>query len=92
MTSFQRCVSPFPNVFSSESCQCNGSEQAAPELHATLPVLPQDAIPEVSVYFEEAWGNRTRIDYGSGMELNFLCWLSVACSQTFSFRITDAKC
>ncbi|KAH9000644.1 Phosphotyrosyl phosphatase activator [Lactarius hatsudake] len=33
------------------------------------------AIPEVSGYFVESWGNRTRIDYGSGMELNFLCWL-----------------
>ncbi|KAF8179868.1 Phosphotyrosyl phosphatase activator [Pholiota molesta] len=33
------------------------------------------SIPEISVYFNECWGNRTRIDYGSGMELNFLCWL-----------------
>ncbi|KAJ9121670.1 hypothetical protein QFC22_002290 [Naganishia vaughanmartiniae] len=35
----------------------------------------QDSIPELCVYFKESWGNRTRIDYGSGMELNFLCWL-----------------
>lgn len=49
--------------------------EAAPELHKTLPGLPQEAIPELVVYFGEAWGNRTRIDYGSGMELNFLCWL-----------------
>ncbi|KAJ9102510.1 hypothetical protein QFC21_002910 [Naganishia friedmannii] len=34
-----------------------------------------DSIPELCVYFKESWGNRTRIDYGSGMELNFLCWL-----------------
>ncbi|CAO1621073.1 unnamed protein product [Parajaminaea phylloscopi] len=33
------------------------------------------AIDEIAVYFEEAWGNEGRIDYGSGMELNFLCWL-----------------
>ncbi|KAI8989105.1 hypothetical protein BD414DRAFT_460529 [Trametes punicea] len=49
--------------------------EIAPELHRTIPNLPEAAIPEVSVYFEEAWGNRTRIDYGSGMELNFLCWM-----------------
>ncbi|PCH37425.1 Phosphotyrosyl phosphatase activator [Wolfiporia cocos MD-104 SS10] len=49
--------------------------EAAPSLHALLPGLPSDSIPEISVYFGEAWGNRTRIDYGSGMELNFLCWL-----------------
>lgn len=35
----------------------------------------KDSIPELRVYFNESWGNRTRIDYGSGMELNFLCWL-----------------
>ncbi len=45
------------------------------ELHSELSGLPQDAIIEVSAYFTESWGNRTRIDYGSGMELNFLCWL-----------------
>jgi serine/threonine-protein phosphatase 2A activator len=31
----------------------------------------------VKVYFDEMWGNRTRIDYGSGMELNWLCWMYV---------------
>lgn len=51
--------------------------QIAPELHKSIPGLPEAAIPEVSVYFTEAWGNRTRIDYGSGMELNFLCWMYV---------------
>lgn len=30
---------------------------------------------QLSVYFYEAWGNAKRIDYGSGMELNFLCWM-----------------
>ncbi|KAI0356875.1 Phosphotyrosyl phosphatase activator [Trametes cingulata] len=49
--------------------------EIAPELHRKIPGLPEAAIPEVSVYFDEAWGNRTRIDYGSGMELNFLCWM-----------------
>lgn len=43
--------------------------------HESLPRLRPDAIPEIIVYFNEAWGNRTRVDYGSGMELNFLCWM-----------------
>jgi serine/threonine-protein phosphatase 2A activator len=33
------------------------------------------AIQELGAYFGESWGNRTRVDYGSGMELNFVCWL-----------------
>ena len=44
-------------------------------MHTALPKLPPDAIPELAAYFGEAWGNRSRIDYGSGMELNFLCWM-----------------
>jgi hypothetical protein len=51
--------------------------KSSSSLHATLPRLPPDAIQEVEVYFRESWGNRSRIDYGSGMELNFLCWLCV---------------
>lgn len=52
--------------------------EITPSLHATFPGLSaqeDDASAEVSVYFKESWGDRTRIDYGSGMELNFLCWL-----------------
>ncbi|KAJ6456138.1 Phosphotyrosyl phosphatase activator [Mycena sanguinolenta] len=48
--------------------------ELSPSLHSTLPI-PADAREEVGTYLVEAWGNRTRIDYGSGMELNFLCWL-----------------
>lgn len=32
-------------------------------------------LEEIKVYLEESWGNEERIDYGSGMELNFLCWM-----------------
>ncbi|KAI0062535.1 Phosphotyrosyl phosphatase activator [Artomyces pyxidatus] len=49
--------------------------EASLSLHQSLPSLAADAIPEISVYFTQAWGNRERIDYGSGMELNFLCWI-----------------
>ncbi|KAG0046069.1 Serine/threonine-protein phosphatase 2A activator 2 [Gryganskiella cystojenkinii] len=37
--------------------------------------LPKAAIPEVSKYFVECWGNRKRIDYGTGHEASFLAWL-----------------
>ncbi|KAF9929627.1 Serine/threonine-protein phosphatase 2A activator 2 [Linnemannia zychae] len=37
--------------------------------------LPKEAIPEVTKYFTECWGNRKRIDYGTGHEATFLAWL-----------------
>ncbi|KAG9310136.1 Phosphotyrosyl phosphatase activator [Chiua virens] len=49
-------------------------EKQASALHAELGV-PEDATPELQAYFVNSWGNRERMDYGSGMELNFLCWL-----------------
>lgn len=47
------------------------------QFHERIPGLSEtgDAISEIKVYFEECWGNEERIDYGSGMELNFLCWI-----------------
>ncbi|KAF9112710.1 Serine/threonine-protein phosphatase 2A activator 2 [Mortierella sp. AM989] len=38
-------------------------------------VKPEEAIPEVAKYFVESWGNRKRIDYGTGHEASFLAWL-----------------
>lgn len=38
-------------------------------------VLDETSVVELLTYLKESWGNRTRIDYGSGHELNFICFL-----------------
>lgn len=42
---------------------------------SAIPNLDDDAIVELGAYLLDSWGNRTRIDYGSGHELNFLSFL-----------------
>lgn len=50
-------------------------QQESRLLHESIPGLRDEAIVEVERYFIECFGNEKRIDYGSGMELNFVCWL-----------------
>jgi serine/threonine-protein phosphatase 2A activator len=44
-------------------------------LLSTIPGLEPDQALEISTYLNESFGNRTRIDYGSGHELNFVAFL-----------------
>ena len=50
--------------------------------HASLGLASASGSSEVSTYFLQSFGNRARIDYGSGHELNFLVWL--LCLNRFS--------
>lgn len=43
--------------------------------HDSLNLPSPSSIIEVSTYLHHSFGNRARIDYGSGHELNFIIWL-----------------
>ncbi|CAH0049970.1 unnamed protein product [Clonostachys solani] len=51
------------------------ASEACPRWHRSLGVSDDDAIAEASKYLQQSFGNRNRIDYGSGHELNFMLWL-----------------
>ena len=51
-----------------------GIAKKLPDWHAKLSVR-RDAIEEISTYLQHSFGSASRIDYGSGHELNFALWL-----------------
>lgn len=48
---------------------------ALPSWHAQLGLTSPAQIDEISTYLAHSFGNKRRIDYGSGHELNFFLWL-----------------
>ncbi|KAF2452184.1 PTPA-domain-containing protein [Karstenula rhodostoma CBS 690.94] len=50
-------------------------EAALPRWHAELGLRDEAQMAEISTYLHNAFGNKRRIDYGSGHELNFFLWL-----------------
>ncbi|KAL9063835.1 MAG: hypothetical protein Q9161_009237 [Pseudevernia consocians] len=65
----------------------NISTQSQP-WHQRLGLPSQSSIEEVSTYLHQSFGNRQRIDYGSGHELNFVMWL--LCLNRLSLLPTSA--
>ncbi|KAJ1989086.1 Serine/threonine-protein phosphatase 2A activator [Coemansia spiralis] len=59
-------------------------EQQTPQLlHDLLPSKHHNAVIELAPYLTQAFGNGTRIDYGSGHELSFAMWLLCLCKVGF---------
>lgn len=50
-------------------------EKSLPTWHATLNLTDPSQVDEISTYLAHSFGNKRRIDYGSGHELNFFLWL-----------------
>ena len=58
------------------STTTSSSAAAAPAVASSdAPPPPPTAAAELAAYFSDSFGNVTRIDYGTGHELNFLVWL-----------------
>jgi serine/threonine-protein phosphatase 2A activator len=66
------------------------TKTASASWHQKLGVSSPDAIAEVGTYLAQSFGNRMRIDYGSGHELNFMIWL-LCLYQLQILKTTDFK-
>jgi serine/threonine-protein phosphatase 2A activator len=54
----------------------NWFDKASEDLPGVLAgLVPEDYVTEVSTYLLNSFGDRTRIDYGTGHEANFVCFL-----------------
>ncbi|KAF2269845.1 Phosphotyrosyl phosphatase activator, partial [Lojkania enalia] len=49
--------------------------KSLPSWHAQLGLADPSQVDEISTYLHNSFGNKRRIDYGSGHELNFFLWL-----------------
>lgn len=58
-------------------------------LQDVIPIQLHSAVPEVRVYLIEAFGNATRIDYGTGHEISFVMFM--CCLFKIGFLKEDDK-
>eukprot|EP01060_Flectonema_neradi_P018351 TRINITY_DN2515_c0_g2_i1.p1 TRINITY_DN2515_c0_g2~~TRINITY_DN2515_c0_g2_i1.p1 ORF type:complete len:317 (+),score=49.63 TRINITY_DN2515_c0_g2_i1:48-998(+) len=60
-------------------------DKSIPVFENLLPDKHKSLAPEIAVYWKDAFGNDTRIDYGTGHELNFVmvlyCLTKIECIQ-----------
>uniref|UniRef100_M4BXN6 Serine/threonine-protein phosphatase 2A activator n=1 Tax=Hyaloperonospora arabidopsidis (strain Emoy2) TaxID=559515 RepID=M4BXN6_HYAAE len=48
----------------------------------TLPEEQRGAVIELAAYLEDSFGNRVRIDYGTGHETSFIVWMCTCCEAS----------